>query len=252
MHSKVLLFALTLPALLSAQNRIVGNAAEAEAGRGLFRIVCAPCHGIQAKGGRGPDLTTGVFNSGNRDEDLFRVISQGVSGTEMPGYGVRFGTDNIWRFVAYLRSATNRRAVASVGNATAGEKLFWSKGACGQCHRVGQRGGPMGPDLTRAGRKRSYEYLRAALTDPNAELTTGYYKITVVTRDGKTISGVQKGFDNFSAQLMTVDGVIHSFLRENVQSCEREYVSLMPSYKSWSETELNDIVAFLVTLRGDL
>ena len=34
-------------------------------GYGIFRIYCAPCHGIHAQGGRGPDLSRGVFASGD-------------------------------------------------------------------------------------------------------------------------------------------------------------------------------------------
>ena len=36
-------------------------------GYGVFRIYCAPCHGFRAQGGRGPDLSRGVFRSGEQD-----------------------------------------------------------------------------------------------------------------------------------------------------------------------------------------
>lgn len=237
-----------LPA--AAQNPFAGNAKETDVGRGLFRIMCAPCHGIAAKGGRGPDLTLGTFNAGNGDQDLFRVIAHGVAGTEMPGYGVRVGEENIWRLVSYIRSTAVKPEPAPKGSAFAGQTLFWGKGGCGQCHRVSSRGGVMGPDLTRVGRKRSVAYLRQSVIDPSADLTPGFYKITATMKDGRRISGVQKGFDNFSAQLMTVDGTVHSFSREDAPST-REYVSLMPAYKSFSETELNDLIAYMLTLRGD-
>lgn len=240
-----------LPAALVAQNPFAGNAKEIDVGRGLFRIACTPCHGIRAQGGRGPDLTLGIYNNGNKDEDLFRVIQNGVPGTEMPGY-TRFGDDNSWRLVAYIRSLTLRQEKPSQGSAAAGETLFWGKGACGQCHKVGGRGGPMGPDLTRVGRKRSLAYLRQSVVDPNADLTPGFFKITVVTKERRTISGVQRNFDNFSTQFMTVDGKLHSFQREELNSCEREFTSLMPPYRNLSEVELNDLLAYLVSLRGEV
>jgi len=64
------------PIVAAAQNPFAGNAKETDVGRGLFRIVCAPCHGIQAKGGRGPDLTLGVYRAGSEDTDLYRVIAE--------------------------------------------------------------------------------------------------------------------------------------------------------------------------------
>lgn len=252
MHSRILLVPLVwaLTPHLAAQNPFAGNAAEAEAGRGLFRIMCGPCHGIKAQGGRGPDLTLGVYNAGSTDRDLYRVIAAGVSGTEMPGYGVRIGEENVWRLVTYIRSVANRRETPATGNAAEGEKLYWGKGGCASCHRIGQRGGTMGPDLTIVGRKRSLDYLRASLTKPNADLTTGFYTITVVTKQGRKLQGVQRGFDNFTVQLVTTDGKLHSFQRDDLTSAERSYTSLMPAY-NWNDTMLNDMVAWLASLRGE-
>src|SRR5262245_7738788 len=105
---------LTLPGAAQT-NPYAGNAKEIDAGRGLFRIRCAPCHGIRAQGGRGPDLTTGVFNAGERDADLFRVISDGVPGTEMPAYGITTDDGNIWRLIAYIRSTAIPNPVRATG-----------------------------------------------------------------------------------------------------------------------------------------
>src|SRR5882672_1074382 len=116
------------PIAAAAQNPFAGNAKETDVGRGLFRIVCAPCHGIQAKGGRGPDLTLGVYRAGSEDKDLYRVIAEGVAGTEMPGSLERIGSDNVWRLAAYIRSATQRSDAVINGNRARGEKLFWGKG----------------------------------------------------------------------------------------------------------------------------
>src|SRR5436190_20007727 len=70
----------------------------AETGRWTFRILCAPCHGISAAGGRGPDLT---IVSGHTDRDLYGVIARGVLGSEMPAYEDRIDADGIWRLVSY-------------------------------------------------------------------------------------------------------------------------------------------------------
>src|SRR5438093_6970812 len=114
-----------------------------EAGRGAFRIYCSPCHGIRAEGGRGPDLTRGVYSEGDRDADLFAVISSGVPGTEMPSFSLGLGDENTWRVISYIRSVTRHDAEKATGDAASGEKLFWGKGGCGGCHRVGARGGRM-------------------------------------------------------------------------------------------------------------
>ena len=218
----------------------------------MFRIYCAPCHGIQARGGRGPDLTRGVYFAGESDSDLYRIIANGVPGTEMPSFSDDLGEDAIWRLVSYIRSTTRHEAAVVPGNATAGEKLFWGKGGCGQCHRVGTKGGRLGPDLTREGRQRTLAYLRESVVSPNEDLTPGYATIKVVTGDGKTITGVEKGFDNFSAQLMDASEKYYSFEKSHVTSIEREFRSLMPdSYgKLFTPSELDDLLAYLTSLRG--
>src|SRR5215813_15470603 len=68
----------------TVKNPFAGDAKAVESGRLQFRMACAGCHGLRATGGRsGPDLTRGTFAAGNTEADLYRVISDGVSGTEM-------------------------------------------------------------------------------------------------------------------------------------------------------------------------
>ena len=224
----------------------------AETGRWMFRIFCAPCHGVHAEGGRGPDLRLGVYSAGDLDRDRFRVISRGVPGSEMPAYGGRVEDESIWRLVSYIRSIASHDSAPPSGNASAGETIFWTKSDCGQCHRVGTKGSSIGPDLTRVGRQRSLAYLRASVLTPDSDLTHGFSTIRVVTRDGKNIVGVEKNFDNFSFQLVDLSGNYYSFLREDVASVTRESRSLMPSSygKSLSGTEINDLLAYLSSLRG--
>src|SRR5438477_12032809 len=58
-------------------------------GASLFRANCSPCHGLNARGGgRGPDLTSGRWTHGSADDEIYRTISQGVPGTEMPANGL--------------------------------------------------------------------------------------------------------------------------------------------------------------------
>ncbi|MDP7206156.1 MAG: c-type cytochrome, partial [Pirellulaceae bacterium] len=52
-------------------------------GRNFFNIMCARCHGRNARGGRGPDLTDGVFRYARTDEEVQQIIVNGVPGTDM-------------------------------------------------------------------------------------------------------------------------------------------------------------------------
>lgn len=233
-------------------NPFANDPKAAEAGQVVFHIYCAGCHGNRAQGGRGgPDLSRGTFSNGDQDADLFRVISNGVAGTEMAAYQERLGQDGIWRLVTFLRSKSSKSEAQADGNSARGEALFWGKGACGNCHTVGRRGNLMGPDLTRIGRQRSLAYLRASLVAPDEDIVPGYHSVTVVTRDGKTLRGIQKALDDFSVQFMDLQGKYYSFDRSEVQSVKRDTRSLMPEYgKVFNAAELDDVLAYMLSLRG--
>lgn len=252
------IFRLTLVLLSAAvmcrsqTNPLAADPQAAETGRWTFRILCAPCHGIHADGGRGPDLTRGTYSNGGEDRNLYSAIARGIPGSEMPPYGDRIDADGIWRLVSYIRSVARHDTETIAGNAQAGESLFWGKGACGKCHRAGSRGSSIGPELTRVGRQRSLKYLRTSINTPDSDITPGYGTIQVVLKNGKTISGVERNIDNFSVQFLDLSGQYHSFVTENVTSITRPPGSLMPAYtKVFSAGELNDLLAYLLTLRGN-
>jgi len=234
------------------KNPFSNDPAAAENGRIRFRGACSLCHGIRGEGGRGPDLTSGSYATGEADADLYTIIANGSPGTEMPEFASRLEPEEIWQLVTYIRSIARKEAVKIAGNAQAGQKLFWEKGQCGGCHRVQGKGSRMGPDLTRVGRQRSLAYLKESILTPSVDLTIGYPTITVVTRDGKTVVGVQRAFDTFSVQLVDVGERYHSFFRSDVASVKREFRSLMPdTYRTlFTAAELDDLLAYLSSLRG--
>ncbi len=244
-------------ALLSAQdvasNPFRGDAKAADLGKASFRLRCSACHGIRADGGRGPALNRGEFAAGDTDLDIYRVIAEGVPGTEMSGYAARNSEESIWRIVTFLRTLEASPHDSIDGNASQGEDIFWNQAGCGGCHRVGSRGGRFGPALTRIGRARSTEHLRASLLDPDQDLPPGYYAVEIITRDGQTIRGIGVGFDDFSAQVRDAAGQLHSFFREEVRSMSREFTSLMPDGygDSLTDEQQRDLLAYLQSLHGE-
>ena len=239
--------------LIAQTNPFTGDAAAIDVGKGNFRIYCAACHGIHAQGGRGPDLTRGSLSAGDADADVFRVIAQGVEGTEMTSYSGRFDDPMIWRFVAFIRSVARVTSTPVRGDVSHGREIFAGKGGCNGCHSVGAKGGVIGPALTRIGRERSLDFLREKLLTPSISITPGYETIVVTLRDGRVVRGVEKGFDDFSAQLLDSNKQFHSFRREEVVSMKREDRSLMPSdfAQKLDAAEQTDLLAYLASLTGD-
>ena len=108
-----------------ATNPLQGNAQAIDQGQQLFRLSCASCHGLNAKGLRGPDLTTGQWARGGSDAQLFRTIMQGIPGTDMPGAQNADATpDQVWAVIAYLRTLSGPASEEDKrGNAQNGETL---------------------------------------------------------------------------------------------------------------------------------
>lgn len=263
----VRLGALTLSVVLVGSPCVRAKAAAAtvDEGASLFRANCAPCHGLNARGGgRGPDLTSGRWIHGSSDADIFRTITQGVSGTEMPANG--FEDSEIRAIIAYLHSLAPPRRANVAGNPRNGAKIFRDQAGCADCHMVGGSGGVLGPNLSRVGAARSVAYLIDSIREPDKDLSTGmldpnnhyglplvYDTVTVVTADGRRIVGVARNEDTYSVQLMTTDQRLEFFLKRDVKSVTHERKSLMPAYPEGvlDAARLRDLVAYLETLRAD-
>jgi cytochrome c oxidase cbb3-type subunit III len=247
------------------KNPLTGDPSAIKEGSSLFRANCSPCHGLNAGGGgRGPNLRSGLWVHGGSDAAIFRTITQGVAGTEMPANP--FEDSEIWALVAYLRSVSAGPKTPVPGDLAEGERQFFGKAACAQCHMVKGRGGRLGPDLTRVGAARSVEYLTESIREPDKELSLAmtdpnnhygipseYDTVTAVTKDGVRIIGVAKNEDAFSLQLLGQDEKLHLFLKKDLRDVIHERRSLMPAYTEsrLSNQELQNLLAYLTSLRGE-
>lgn len=247
---------------VATANPLTGNAAAIVKGDSLFRANCSRCHGLNARGGsRGPDLTSGHWVHGSSDADIFRTITRGVPGTQMPANDLE--DSEAWSIIAYLRSlAPSAHRVA--GDPMKGETLFFQTEGCAACHMVRGRGGSLGPDLSRVGASRSTSYLIDSIREPSKDLSVGvrdpndhyglplvYDTVTLVTNSGTRIRGIAKNEDTFSIQLLDTNQNLRLFLKADLKQVIHEQKSLMPLYSNamLSETQLQDLIAFLETLR---
>ena len=227
------------------------SAADLATGRQYFLGHCAVCHGPEGEGGRGVNLTAGRYRHGGSDRQLYMTIRKGVPGSEM--HGSSLSQPELWRVVAYVRRLGAAGAEEkAAGDPKAGQAIYEGKGGCAACHMVNGKGGLLGPDLSEIGLRRSLKFLRDSIVDPSAYIDPDYRSGTVVARDGAKTQGVVLNEDDYSIQLRDTREELRSFLKSDVKEVQHEKESLMPSYKSaLSETELNDLVAYLNSLRGN-
>src|SRR4029077_19729191 len=125
-----------------------------------------------------------------------------------------------------------------------------------------------GPELTAIGALRGAPYLRDALVKPAAAHPPGYLVVRAVARcqtpcnsdtvsdasaaSGVEIRGIRVNEDVFWIHIRDASGTMHVLQKSELARVDRELeASLMPSYASrLSDAELDDVVAYLSTLRG--
>jgi DMSO reductase family type II enzyme heme b subunit len=147
---------------------------DAAAGKATYELKCASCHG--AKGdGKGPgadqleprprDFTSGIYkirstsNKTPADQDIFRVITDGMPGTSMPPWAVLPERDR-WNLVAYVKSFAPERLkeppkkaelpkeVGTSSDSLKRGKEMYEAIECNKCHGAqGRADGPSRAEL---------------------------------------------------------------------------------------------------------
>ncbi|MDX2030417.1 MAG: c-type cytochrome [Blastocatellia bacterium] len=250
--SLILPFFFALASSSASQDRIAAlSAADLARGGKIYNGQCALCHGIGGVGGRGPALNQPKLDRANDDAGLFKVIQNGIEGSEMPVFWMLTEAE-IWQVAGYVRSLGRVAPVKLPGDAARGRTLYLGQGNCAACHIVKGEGGVSGPELTEIGLRRSPAHLREAVLDPAKTLPDGYLVVSVTTTDGRQARGERLNEDSFSIQLRDASHRFHSFRKSEIRTLKKEFgVSSMPSYKgAFSAAELDDLVAYLYSLRG--
>jgi len=243
-----------------AQNPAPGNPAAAlpvvfapadiAYGARLYDAQCTTCHGANGDGVGGVDLRSGKFRNGATDQDLVRVITNGIPGTGMQAF--KLDSAEITGIIAFLRNmnAFDRGSVKT-GDAGRGRTTFEGKGACTRCHRVGMQGSRTAPELSDIGAARSAGSLLRSLTDPTSQMMPINRPVRAVTKDGKVINGRRLNEDTYTVQLIDDQERLISLVKADLREFTIQTVSPMPSYKDrLNEAELADLVAYLLSLKG--
>ncbi len=234
--------------LVLAAGAGAGQTTDAAAERN-YQWHCAFCHG-RGDDGMAANLKSPKLPHAPSDAALFQVIQNGIPGTDMPP-AIGLSEEEIRGLVRYVRALGRAAPEPVPGDGRRGEALFWGKANCGSCHMVGGRGGRQGPDLTDVGAKRSATHLRQSLVAPEAAIAGGFVLVHLTTRDGRKISGVRLNENTFSIQVRDLSDKIHSVRKSELAEVKREIgKSTMPSYQSLSSAELDDLVAYLASLKG--
>lgn len=227
------------------------NAADLASGKRAYVAQCALCHGMDGSGGYGPSLLVPVLPRVTDDRSLIRIVDDGIPNL-MPGYGRANGPRRTWQLAAYVRSLmAGSSPVAIVGDAAKGKAIYNERG-CAGCHVLDGAGRAFGPDLSSIGTQRGPAYIRQALVEPSARVPEGHVVVTATPTDARAVRGVRISEDVFWVYVRDPGNRVHRYWKSDLKALDREAgASLMPAYGAQrSTTEVDDLVAYLVSLRG--
>jgi putative membrane-bound dehydrogenase-like protein len=137
-----------------------------------------------------------------------------------------------------------REVLGRQGDKQKGSILFAEH--CAVCHQVEGKGYAIGPSLTSMA-SRGGESLLYNILAPNAEIDPRYAAVTIVTVDGRVLTGIVAAESGHSLTLKGAKGELSTVLRVDIDELLNSGASLMPEgfEKSLTKAAMADLLAYL-------
>ena len=138
-------------------------------------------------------------------------------------------------------------ALDLTGDAERGQALFAK--SCSQCHRLGEVGHAVGPNLTMVVNK-TPSFLLQEILDPNRNVDSRYLSYVASTKEGLIRTGILSSESSNSVTLVAAEGKQFTLLRTDIDELRATGKSLMPEgmEKDLSHQAVADLIAFLKSL----
>ena len=141
-----------------------------------------------------------------------------------------------------------RQALGIIGSSDKGRAVFRS--SCIACHRAEGVGHELAPNLTTV-QNRGAEAILLNILDPNREVNPQFVNYIVVTKDGRSASGIIAGESATSITLRRGEGQSETILRGQIEELASTGMSLMPEgmEKEIDHQAMADLLAYLTSLK---
>lgn len=135
------------------------------------------------------------------------------------------------------------------GEADKGAAVF-AKAQCAKCHRVGERGERLGPDLTSLSKRFMRKEILESILFPSHVISDQYASKTVVTTDGKQYTGIVALGAAGETVILQADGKKIALLDDQIEETIASKKSSMPDglLNDLSLEEISDLFAYLGVL----
>jgi putative heme-binding domain-containing protein len=122
---------------------------------------------------------------------------------------------------------------------------------CQNCHRIGDKGTNLGPDLSAIGKTRSREDLLDSILDPSRRIEPQYVSYIVETKSGRHVTGLLVKRDANEVVLRDAQNQEVRLRADELAQMTASRVSLMPdgALRDLTAQQAADLVEFLAGRR---
>jgi putative membrane-bound dehydrogenase-like protein len=182
-------------------------------------------------------LFVGAQKVGNTLAGTYRKRESNVT---VPALGTAATPTTVAQVLPLLAAADSKR----------GPGLFKAAG-CVACHRAGDDGRAIGPDLSTIGDRDDADSVIRSILTPNQIIVEGYGLLTVSTRDGKGFAGIFESETDRALNIVQLNGEPVAIERSTITGRSNIHQSPMRPYDSvLNPRDLADLVAWLMSRRA--
>jgi putative heme-binding domain-containing protein len=139
------------------------------------------------------------------------------------------------------------------GDATRGKHLFFEAAgvACRNCHKIGDLGKALGPDLTQIGKKHAPDKLLETILQPSKTIEPQFLSYLIETAEGQVLSGLLASRSDSEIVLKQADGKEIRVAADQIERFAPQQKSLMPDLllQEMTAQQVADLLAYLTALK---
>ena len=132
-----------------------------------------------------------------------------------------------------------------------GKEIFFGRGTCFACHKVGDRGVAIGPDLVGIGKRRDMDYIIQSTLEPDAYIIEGFQQTSLEMKDGRVLFGLIGEETALSMKLVLLTGEQILVKTSEVKKRSDAKKSIMPGSfaHTLSQQDVADLSAWIMSLK---
>ncbi len=134
------------------------------------------------------------------------------------------------------------------GDVERGKQVFTKQ--CAACHRIGEVGVQVGPDISDS-RVQTPDKLLTSILDPNRAIDNNYFRFVALTSDGRTIDGLIAEESADKLVIRSQNDVRHVLARSEIDQLKPTGMSMMPEglESQIDQQAMADLIAYIKNWR---